>query len=79
MLASCLARVAPLATGARSLHSTGVAPQRKLTMSKRRLMMKQKHYCKPGPSIPICILLMLMALYVIYAEKVGKNSDRYLG
>lgn len=50
--------------------------QRKLTMSKRRLMMKQKHYCKPTSSVPICVMLMSFCCYMIYQTRYGCDDDR---
>ncbi|KAG5504685.1 hypothetical protein GH5_05309 [Leishmania sp. Ghana 2012 LV757] len=55
-----------------------VRPPRKLTMSKRRLMMKQKHYCRTTSSGPICVMLMSFMCYVIYQTRYGSDDDRML-
>ncbi|KAG5478615.1 hypothetical protein LSCM1_06018 [Leishmania martiniquensis] len=51
-------------------------PSRRLTMSKRRLMMRQKHYCRTTSSGPICVMLMSYVCYVIYQTRYGSDDDR---
>ncbi|KAL7711251.1 hypothetical protein N2W54_002513 [Lotmaria passim] len=63
----------------RSFHvgsPTTMLLQRKLTMSKRRLMMKQPHYCKTTTSGPLCVMLMSFVCYMIYRARYSSDDDR---
>ncbi|KEG06058.1 hypothetical protein DQ04_16201000 [Trypanosoma grayi] len=53
--------------------TTPIGLQRKLTMSKRRLRPKPKPTL--GPSIPICILLVLITAYMTYITRQSSNDD----
>lgn len=74
----------PLVAARRPLY-TGTTPllqrrrKEKFGMSNRRLMMQQRHYCKPGPSIPIFILIMSFATFNIFYSRWGANDDSYYG
>jgi hypothetical protein len=63
----------------RGMHGVGPTPvllQRKLTMSKRRLMMKQPHYCKTTTSGPLCAMLMTFVCFMIYRARYESDDDR---
>jgi len=54
-------------------------PPRKLTMSKRRLMMKGNRYTQPGPSVYVVIMLVSIGLLNIVMSKSGKDDNSYYG
>lgn len=54
-------------------------PPRKLTMSKRRLMAKQKRSYQAGPSIAICFLLVGMAVVKAGLSLRGRYDDSIYG
>ncbi|RHW70759.1 hypothetical protein DPX39_080022400 [Trypanosoma brucei equiperdum] len=57
-------------------YSTTTTPvlQSKLTLSQKRLRPKRKP--KLGPSVPLCILILLGASYMTYTTRKSSNDDR---
>nr|CCC49559.1 conserved hypothetical protein [Trypanosoma vivax Y486] len=69
------ARCKRLCLAQSAFHATGTppAPQRQLTMSKRRL--RGKRQAQVGPSVPLCIFLFLGASYMTYVTRKKADDD----